>query len=625
MSADHKDCCHECTVTNKYPFLTSEIPVGAGGASGPGPSRTGAGDSVMDSARRVISEVLGWKVRPGDVRGFTNSLTQRFTLKEVNGHIESVFNPGNFMIQTELSGDQPITGAQASLLAQARLVYDECEKLLTPLESLRTETDEEDADALKALILAQYKRIPEELGLPGGPRVPLIDEMFDQLVGVHVGGHPDPDTIEGMLGDLRAELGLRRGGAAVRGPERWQPSLVNTIDEETVQTNFRVVVDFTLSLRSAWRANRGYFMDAFGTPFLGTQLVLIGRHLSVLSAEVDEARMLFDSLLVGYAERTASRVLITPEAVERGRGCDDLLRAVIDGCGLSADRAAVLNRLHQQSPWNRARIDLDYEPDGVSFSLEDFLGWVQTFASRIGPEQIQTGGKYAVRRVFIREIHRLWTLSCAIAHLAGGCCCSEHAKPSKDLRSRLAEIDDRLTNLPQDSDQLPALKAERREILEGLEHEGAAKPRCPCPCSGALPKALTTCRARSAWCSIKQKLEHLFCLALGLEYDIPAHSVSGQQIKLGAEIAAKASHQDLADALRDAKGSVADASDAARSAGVQAAANRKDLVDLASVTFHYFSHFESRKNFKYSEEELAKQHLTPFTTWVAASSDKSAH
>src|SRR5688500_6147347 len=70
-----------------HPFLTEEVDNGASPVGGEPPSRLGS------KARHAVAEVLGWRPKSGDGRGFVAALTSGYDLNEVEGHIEAVWRP----------------------------------------------------------------------------------------------------------------------------------------------------------------------------------------------------------------------------------------------------------------------------------------------------------------------------------------------------------------------------------------------------------------------------------------------------------------------------------------------------------------------------------------------------
>ena len=120
-----------------YPVLTEEVgyppsPV----ARGTGIPAGGAGgtSSLGQVALRAVSDVLGWKPKTGDVKGFIGALTQSFTLTEMEGHVDATWTPRSYAVQSDLSGG--ISGAQASVYTRAKDALDQTLPLLDGLYAL---------------------------------------------------------------------------------------------------------------------------------------------------------------------------------------------------------------------------------------------------------------------------------------------------------------------------------------------------------------------------------------------------------------------------------------------------------------------------------------------------------
>lgn len=287
-----------------YPILTEEIsnrpyPVStipsAGGTGGGGGS-----SSIGQLASRTVTDVLGWKVNAGDPKGFVGALTQAFTLSNVEGHVESKWNPQMPAIQTDLGGS--ITGAQASLYTRAKDAIDQSSSLLDTLYPLDPEADPEYVKALREMVRSQMTQIVRELAVIGLPSVLRIDTYFSILLNqnpalIQPGDITfNPDDVGGTLGKLRDTYGIQFAGNPFN----------NSVADEVVITNFRVISDYLTSLLQSWISNRSFFFVVPGQPaFFGTQLVLILRQFNVIAETVNELRFTLDSVFIGPAERQA--------------------------------------------------------------------------------------------------------------------------------------------------------------------------------------------------------------------------------------------------------------------------------------------------------------------------------
>lgn len=267
-----------------YPVLTE------GTVSAPGVRTTGAGTrSLGQTVEGTLREVLGWRPRQDDPKGFLAALTQSFTCEEVEGRSECKWTPRSYAIQADLGA---ITGAQASIYNRARVALDESLPLLEGLYPLLSTADKEDSEAARAIVRSHLTELVNELGMQGGPRVQRVDTLFELL-----GADPlrNPENIGGNLGNLRKQFGLKR-------------SRVNTVEEEQNLTNFFILVDYVNSLKQSWDTQRDFFDRAGTDVFLGTQLVLLSRALAVVAEGVHEVTYAMDSVFLDAAERQTVRL-----------------------------------------------------------------------------------------------------------------------------------------------------------------------------------------------------------------------------------------------------------------------------------------------------------------------------
>jgi hypothetical protein len=281
-----------------YPILTEQVrfPRSGGGPTA-GVSSSQGGTGFGQTAALAIGDVLGWKVSGTDPKGFVGALTQAFTLTDIEGHVESTWNPRTFAVQTDLGGG--ITGAQASLYTRAKDALDLSLSLLDGLYPLDPDADPEYVKALREMARSQMTEIVKEFGAVGLPSILRIDTYFEILLGQHPTRHSspvvfDPDKIKGTLGQLRDTYGIYFRGNPFN----------NSIEDEQDITNFRVISDYMTSLLQSWIANREFFIVSPNrVAFFGTQLVLISRQLNVIAETVDEVRFTLDSVFIGPNER----------------------------------------------------------------------------------------------------------------------------------------------------------------------------------------------------------------------------------------------------------------------------------------------------------------------------------
>ncbi len=335
-----------------YPVLTEEIgyppsPIAVPTAM---PGAISGGAPLGQIVARAVSDVLGWKVKANDPKGFVGALTASFTCKEVEGHTECNWTPRTYAVQTDLAGG--ITGAQASLYSRAKEALEQSIPLLDGLYALDPTADKEDVEALREVARSQMTELVNELGMLGGPRVSRVSQYFKLLLEATIAGLPEdtiptePDEIGGTLGRLREVLGLNSK----------TDDFVNSIEDEQDLTNFRILSDYMTSLALSWQSNLRFFGIGTDQPFFGTQLVLLSRQLSVISESVNEVRFSLDSMFIGPSERQTLEIHFPP-----------------DSSGTVA----------------------------VPMFLEDLLSWIYSFASEEGPQLIEAGGKFAVAASFV--------------------------------------------------------------------------------------------------------------------------------------------------------------------------------------------------------------------------------
>ncbi|WP_263351066.1 hypothetical protein [Acidicapsa acidisoli] len=281
-----------------YPILTEQVRFPrSGGGPTTGVSSSQSGAPLGQTAALAIGDVLGWKVSSTDPKGFVGALSQAFTLTDVEGHVESTWNPRTYAVQTDLGGG--ISGAQASLYTRAKDALDQSLSLLNGLYPLDSDADPEYVKALREMARSQMTEIVQEFGAVGLPSILRIDTYFEILLGQHPTRHSnpvqfDPDQVKGTLGQLRDTYGIYFRGNPFN----------NSIEDEQDITNFRVISDYMTSLLQSWIANREFFIVSPNRiAFFGTQLVLISRQLNVIAETVDEVRFTLDSVFIGPNER----------------------------------------------------------------------------------------------------------------------------------------------------------------------------------------------------------------------------------------------------------------------------------------------------------------------------------
>jgi hypothetical protein len=301
-----------------YPVLTEEITTT--GPPVPSPGRAGPGGDYGQAVDQVIRDVLGWRPS-GDAAGFQAALAGAFQLREVEGHTEWAWQQRGYAVQADMGA---LTGAQASIYARAKAAVDQIQPLLAGLTSLNPSLyPPQDLETIRTIVATELNELVSELGLAGGPRLQRVDELFGLLLGE--GNRPklNPDRVKGQLGSLRDRFGLTVAN-------------VQTIDEERIVTNFRVIVDLVLSLDTSWQTDRKLFSrDVFSgkaskTSF-GTTLIWLSRSLEAVVESVGDVNFALDSVFVDAAQRQVIELRF-PGTDESPIILSDLLDWVVRAC-----------------------------------------------------------------------------------------------------------------------------------------------------------------------------------------------------------------------------------------------------------------------------------------------------
>ncbi len=221
-----------------YPVLTQDFSPSAL-PSATGPAQVGAigGTSALGlAADKAIREVLSWRTRTDDPKGFLGALNQAFDLKEVEGHTEWSWTPRSYTVQTDMGA---VTGAQASIYTRAKVALDQSLPLLDGLYALIPYVEAEDLATVQAVVRTQFSALVNEFGVVGGPRVPRVDELFELLLGPGTPSNPEDIKKSGSLGLVRQRFG-------------WERRFVTTVDDEQNLTNYLILVDYVIGLKKSW-------------------------------------------------------------------------------------------------------------------------------------------------------------------------------------------------------------------------------------------------------------------------------------------------------------------------------------------------------------------------------------
>ncbi len=324
---------------------SADWPGGGGGGMTMGRSGAAPLGQLVSGA---LTEVLGRKLKTDDPKAFIASLDRSFTPVEVNSRTEYKWTPRTYAVMTELGGG--LSGAQASIYHRAKVALDDALPLLDGLSALLPDFDPQETEAVRSIVHTEFEELVRELGIEGGPRVQRVDDLF-RILGL-------------QLDRLEEEFGFG------------DQTHVNTVEEEQNLTNYFVVRDYINGLQQAWKGAKGLRAQFTGdTKFLGTQLVLLARGLSVVAEQVNEAKLTMESVFLGPTERQTVRIKFPSKIIINGQEEDILL-----------DSSEPLS----------------------SMLVSELLDWVERFATEEGPMLIQDGGRIGVSSIeqTLRQLQR---------------------------------------------------------------------------------------------------------------------------------------------------------------------------------------------------------------------------
>ncbi len=346
------------TDLSAYPLLTEEIsttgvpsPVSGGGFGG-----GGGGAGYGQAVNQVIRDVLGWRPS-GDQAGFQAALSGAFALREVEGHTEWTWQQRGYAVQADMGA---LTGAQASIYARAKAALEQIQPLLAGLTSLNpAKYEPQDLETIRSVVGTELQELVTELSLEGGPRIQRVDELFRLLLGQGSDSRSmNPDLVQGQLGTLRQRFALT-------------VDEIQTVDEERVVTNFRIIVEQVLALYSSWNFDKKLLSAMSRRASFGTVLIWLSRGLEAVCESVGDLMFALDSVFVDAAQRQvielrfAALASLDVPQVPFPRGTAPTTVAV---------------SLH------------DYAP----MFLSDLLDWVLRTSRDEGPRIIQDAGKDGV-------------------------------------------------------------------------------------------------------------------------------------------------------------------------------------------------------------------------------------
>lgn len=361
LSLASRSLLNELQNISSYPAASTALapaqPISGGGGT--------ASASLQRTVESALQSVLGRLPKAGDQKSFMAALKMSFTYKETTtGRGQYEWTPRSYIGQTDLGGG--VTGAQASLVTFARTALDNSLPLLEGLFPL-VSVDDEDVAAATSILRMTWTEFVSELSREGGPRIARANELIDSILD---------DTRTSIMGGTRGghltRLGILLGiidtdaNDDPRISQRTNRAIVTrrnviTPEEEANLTNYIALRDFITAVNSSWET---YAQNSRGRD-LGTGLVILSRLLSVISESVNEVYAAMDSVLIGDAERVATR------------------------------------------------IDLG---DWGDISMDELLSWISTFASEEAPRLVQDGGRWGVEAI-LPTAQLLEDLTGAVARL----------------------------------------------------------------------------------------------------------------------------------------------------------------------------------------------------------------
>jgi len=336
-----------------YPILAQEVNLASA------PAASGPSTSLNRTVENLMRDVLGWRPKRSDPRGFVAALTQSFALEEVEGHVEWNYVPRGYAVQADLGA---LTGAQASIYQRAKAALGEMLPILDRLYPLNPVYDVQDVEAIRTIVRDGLGALVTELGMEGGPVVQKVDGIFLALIKIEP--EQTPRSFEhprGQLGLIQERFGLQR-------------RRINTLEEERNYTDFLMLVDYVYSLWASWNSQRKYFDRIFRKEhdfaFFGPQLVLLSRQLAVIAESVQEAYYAMDSVFLGPAERQTTKLDLSGIEIE--------LPVPTASSGERKGAAQETKAL--------------IKPTSPIY-LSELLSWIDSVAGDTGPRLIQDAGK----------------------------------------------------------------------------------------------------------------------------------------------------------------------------------------------------------------------------------------
>ena len=170
----------------RYPILTKEVN-GSGRSSRSGDGSGGAGGSLTRTAQGAIRDLLGWRYRADDPRGFLAALNKAVDLKEVEGHVSRPGRPArSWCRRTWAKSPEPrraFTNGPAWPSTMRCRCWTCCGRC-GPMPTIRAPSR-----CAPSFGRRSWKS-SSELGRVSGPRIQRVNDYFRRLLGDGMNGFP---------------------------------------------------------------------------------------------------------------------------------------------------------------------------------------------------------------------------------------------------------------------------------------------------------------------------------------------------------------------------------------------------------------------------------------------------
>ncbi len=314
--------------------------------------QAGAGGAPTSNLQQLVTQalqgVLGRSFRPGDHASFKAALDVSFEYKRVGDKDVYTHRPRAYpsVGASDIGGG--VSGAQFSLVSFAQGLHEKTEALIDALHSLDENTDEEELEAAKAIFSTNWDEFIGELGREGGPRSRADTLAISIFNPDAVQASPQNLEVAGSLIRLGVELGVVVGAESIDelvGRIEFNRNRVVTVEEEGFLTNYIALTDYYFAVVQAWQNYKRTFLGKD----LGGGLLLIERSLAVVEDSVNEVYVAMDSVNIDQPERLV--------------------------------------------------INVGFAFPDHNLTVEDYLSWIQSFASREAPALIRDGGRLGIQAI----------------------------------------------------------------------------------------------------------------------------------------------------------------------------------------------------------------------------------